>query len=480
MAAEAVDVIVIGSGAGGAACAWGLAEGGVNTLLLESGPAYDPTRDYRLERNDWEQSHFPHKVNPRGRQTMAPLQALDERWDDLRSWNHLRGRLVPGDKRTSWGYQHVVGLGGSTLHYTGEAHRMHPGALRLRGDFGVGADWPLDYGALDPWYVKAEHLLGVAGPEDPRRPRGKALPMPAHELSYASRRVAKGCASLGFSWQQNTVAIPSRAYRQRPPCNYCGQCSRGCSRRDKGSADLTFIPAARATGRCEIRTGATVVALEPGADDRVAAVRYVTPDGSEHRVRGRVVVVACGAVETPRLLLNSAGAGAPDGLANESGLVGRNFMETLFCSVSGLHPDALGSHRGLPNGGICWDFNAPDAVEGMVGGSRYMLSTGEADLTGPLNYARRVVGGWGRAHKTAMREQFGHALSVSAVGENLPNAGSYIDLDPDRRDGNGLPLARIASFLPDSELLRLRFMMQTAQRILEAAGVDQLIERYGS
>ena len=85
MAADTVDVIVIGSGAGGAACAWGLATTGVSTLLLESGPAYDPARDYRLERDDWEQGHFPHKVNPRGRQSMAPLQQLESRWDGLRS-----------------------------------------------------------------------------------------------------------------------------------------------------------------------------------------------------------------------------------------------------------------------------------------------------------------------------------------------------------------------------------------------------------
>ncbi|MDH3527791.1 MAG: GMC family oxidoreductase, partial [Gammaproteobacteria bacterium] len=182
----------------------------------------------------------------------------------------------------------------------------------------------------------------------------------------------------------------------------------------------------------------------------------------------------------PRLLLASKSTHTPDGLANESGQIGRHFMETLFWNSSGLHPERLASYRGLPSDSICWDFNAPDTIPGVVGGCRFSNSVAEADLVGPINYAKRVVGGWGRSHKENMRAAFGRVLTVGAIGESLPNSRSYIDLDPDETDALGMPLARIHSYLDDRELKRLAFMAKTAREILEASGVKELVEEYGT
>jgi choline dehydrogenase-like flavoprotein len=474
-------VCIIGSGAGGAAFAWALADAGIAVRVLEAGPRYVPTRDYRLLRPDWETTRFPERVPTAGAQTVAPLQPLTDRWAHLRSWNHLTGPMVAGATRAFWGYQHVVGVGGSTLHYTGEAHRLPPDAMRRASRFGVAADWPFDYDALEPFYLRAERLLGVSGPAEPgARRRGAPYPLPAHPLSFASQRLGQGCAALGLSWTPNPLAVPSRPYDGRPPCNYCGQCNRGCTHFDKGSADLTFMAKALATGRCTLETGRRVVRLQVGRDDRVVAALCADDQGALHRIEADWFALACGAVETPRLLLNSAGPRAADGLANESGQVGRNLMETLHWTSSGLHPEPLGSHRGLPADAICWDFNAPDAIPDVPGGCRFTPGMAEADLAGPIAYAERVVGGWGRAHKRAMRETFGRVLSVSAIGESLPNPDSRIDLDPQARDAQGQPKARIHSRLPELELERLAFMATTARRILEAAGVEHLIEEYGA
>ena len=475
------SVCVIGSGAGGAAFAWALASVGIPVRILEAGPRYTPLRHYRLLRPDWETSPFPERVPTAGKQTAAPLQPLDDRWRHLRSWNHLKGPMVSGDRRAFWGYQHVIGVGGSTLHYTGEAHRLHPASMRMASRFGVAADWPLDYAQLEPFYLQAERITGVAGPEDPgKRKRSAAYPLPPHPMSYASQRLGDGCRRLGLTWSANPLAVLSRPYDGRPPCNYCGQCNRGCTRLDKGSADLTFIAKALATGRCRLQTGCQVVRLEGGPQDRVRAVVYADAKGELQRVEADWIALACGAVETPRLLLNSTDARSPQGLANESGEVGRNLMETLHWTSSGLHTEPLGSHRGLPADAICWDFNAPDAIPGIPGGCRFSPGMAEADLAGPIAYAERVVGGWGRAHKRAMRESFGRVLSVAAIGESLPDAGSYVDLDPVARDAQGQPKARIHSRLAELELKRLAFMAGTARRMLKAAGVEQLIEEYGA
>ena len=353
--------------------------------------------------------------------------------------------------------------------------------MALRARFGVGADWPLTYAELEPYYVTAERLIGVAGPaEDPVRWRSQPLPLPPHPFSHASRKLAEGSEKLGLSFVPNTRAALSQPYDGRPGCNYCGQCNRGCPITDKGSADVTFIPRAVATGRCEIRTGMQAIGLVAGADDRVTGVLYADAGGAIRTVAGRAVVVACGAVETPRLLLASAGPHASDGLANESGMVGHNFMETLFWISTALHPEALGSHRGLPADGVIWDFNAPDGIDGAIGGCRFSSGVQEADIAGPIAYARRVTGGWGRAHHRAMREVFGHALSVVGIAECLPDGRAFIDLDPAALDRFGMPKARIHAHLDDGARRRLAFMSTTARNILAASGTYELVEEYGA
>ncbi len=481
MAAGRYDAVVIGSGAGGGACAWGLARRGVRTLILEAGPAYDPAADYRLHLPDWERTRFPAKVPVEGRQTFAPLQTLDARWNDLRSWNHLTGRHNPTMRRMAWGYHHVVGLGGTTLRFTGDAHRLNPAAMKMKSRFGVAADWPLDYAELEPYYVAAERIVGVAGPPgDKVRWRSAPYPLPPHPLSHASQRIAAGARKLGLDWVAGSRAALSRGYDGRPACNYCGNCNRGCPIEDKGSVDVTFIRKAVASGACTVETLSPVTRIEAGPDDRVKAVHYIDREGHRRSVSARAVIVACGAVETPRLLLASAGRHAPDGLTNESGQVGRNFMETINWVSSGLHPEPLGSHRCLPSDSISWDYNAPDAIPGVIGGCVFTPATAQADLVGPINYARRVVGGWGRAHKQAMRESFGRVLSLGAMGECLPNARSYVDLDPVQRDARGVPKARIHSHLAEGELRRLAFMAKTVRAILEASGVETIFEEYGT
>ena len=257
------EVVVIGSGAGGAAAAWKLAQLGVRVLILEAGPRYQPTADYRLFSPHWEQRRFPEKIPSKGRQTYAPLQSLDARWDHLRSWRKVGGRMNAAQTRAFWNYHHVVGLGGSTLHYVGEAHRLHPAALRMHSRFGVGADWPLTYAELEPHYLEAERIIGVAGPEDPgARQRSAPYPLPTHPHSYASQRLGAGCRQLGLTWTPNPVAILSRPYDGRPACNYCGGCHRGCPRLDKGSADITFIAKALATGNCTVVPQSQVLKLE--------------------------------------------------------------------------------------------------------------------------------------------------------------------------------------------------------------------------
>jgi len=217
-----------------------------------------------------------------------------------------------------------------------------------------------------------------------------------------------------------------------------------------------------------------VIRIEAGTDDRVSAVLVGKPDGSIERIVCRHIVLACGAVETPRLLL------ACDNLGNESGEVGRNFMDTLAITVGALHPDPQHGRRGLPNDAISWDFNAPDAIAGVIGGCRFYNAAGESELGGLAAFAMNAVPGWGRNHAQAVRRLWGHALHVGAIGERLPNRDSRVDLDPTTRDRFGMPVARIASSLGEADVARLRFMASKSHELLAASGATQVFETFSS
>lgn len=471
------DVLIIGSGAGGGAMAWRLASAGHKVTVIEAGPAYDPATDYRQDKPDWE-TRFPEKPGSQGSYDVAELQPLTADTADIRSWNALTGPIVAGDRRVSFGYSHVRGVGGSSLHFTGEAHRMNPAAMRMRSDWGVAADWPMTYGDLDPYWTLAENTVGVAGPVDDRRcPRSAPFPQKPHTISHGSAVLARGLAALGMTWQENSLAVLSAPTDDRPNCNYCGGCLRGCQLTDKGSIDATYLRRAVDSGNCTVLPGIEALQIQTDGT-RVTGVLCATAQG-QTVFPCAVLVVACGAIQTPRLLLNSAANHSPDGLCNESGQVGRNFMETLLTTSTALHPDRIGSHRGLPVDWVCWDFNAPDAIDSTIGGCRFGPSMAESDLVGPVAYATRVVGGWGRGHKQAMRENFGRVLSIAGLCESLPNDGSFVDLS-DRRDVHGLSVPRIHSRLDQDALVRLRFMTETCRTILDAAGCGPVIEEFSS
>jgi choline dehydrogenase-like flavoprotein len=469
MESKLYDAVVIGSGAGGGPCAYGLAVRGKKVLLLEAGPRYDPYKDYNLDKNDWEIRKFPDRE--KGIYTFGEGQPLKEELDHLRSRNRGEGLVNPTQKRKYLAFFHVKGVGGSTLRYQGEAHRLHPRAFRIRSLYGAGNDWPLSYDDLDPYYEAAEKILGVAGPEaDPLRPRKNPLPLPPHRLSYASQIIKGACAKLGMKLVPNTLAILSKMYDERPYCNYCNGCADGCPRKDKGSIDVTFIPKAEATGNCTVQEGAHVFRLLANKG-KIEEVLYYDNEKTQRSVRAKAVVVACGAIETPRLLLNS-------GIANGSGQVGKNFMETLVWLGTALHPKRTDNYRGMPIDSEVLDHLFPEPGRPFVSGCRLFSVAGPTN--GPLSFAYKYFKGWGKEFQEEMKRYFGHALTVGGVGEFLPNKDTFVTVDERQMDRFGVPAAKIQAYLGENEIKILDFISARCKEILKTAGAGDLIDELSS
>jgi choline dehydrogenase-like flavoprotein len=282
-----------------------------------------------------------------------------------------------------------------------------------------------------------------------------------------------------MDWQANSRAALSEVYDGRPACNYCANCSRGCPLGDKGSADVSFVRKALASGHLTLKPGCPVARIHSHVSGRIEFIEYV--EGKKlHRVETPLLILAAGAVQTPRLLLANHSRDFPEGLANGSRQVGRNFMETLFWTSTGLVTGLTNSHVGLPADAICWDFNAPDAIAGTIGGCRFNSGVQESGLTGPIAYASRLLGGFGQGLKDKLRSSFGSALTVGATGEFLPNESTFVDLDPVEKDRLGLALPRIHSSLGPENIKRLHFMAEKSRQLLKAAGGETVSEEIGA
>ena len=398
-----LDVLVIGTGAGGAPLLARLASAGLRVAALEAGVRHPPSGIATDE------------------VAQAGLFWMDE-------------RLSAGGDPVGFGRNNSGrGVGGSTLHYTAYTPRAHPDDFTLHSDTGQGVDWPLTYADLAPYYDEVENFIGVSGPAEYPWGGERSAPYrhPPLPVNGAGLLMQRACAEVGIRTSPAANAALSRPQEQegfglRPACSNRGFCQAGCSTGAKASLDVTFLALAEARGAV-IVDGAQVVSLltEGG---RVTGARFVR-GGQSHTLHAGTVVLAAGAVETPRLLLMQ-------GLANSSGQVGRNFMAHVGVQVWGLVDEDLRPYRGIPGGLISEDTHR---IPGVVGG--YLLqSLGVMPVTYATQFARGT-GSWGAALTDHLR-QYRHVAGINVLGDCLPYEHNYLELS-DEPDARGLPKPRV-------------------------------------
>jgi choline dehydrogenase-like flavoprotein len=351
--------------------------------------------------------------------------------------------------------------------------RFHESDFRVHSEDGVAEDWPLNYAELEPYYTRIEYELGVSGadganPFEP--PRSRPYPNPPHAFNLASQTIKRGADKLGLHMVREPLALPSRDWQGRPACVGAGTCHFGCLISAKSSMDVTFVRRAEATGKADIRTECMATEIEIDSQRKARAVVYVDEKGRRQRVGARAVVLAGNAVETARLLLINSSSRFPDGLANSSGLVGKNFTEHLAVYAYGLFAERVDPWRGTPTGGMIQDYYATRPGSSFVRGWTVLVSS---NSHWPLTVASRLPG-WGAAHKKSTYEHFGHYVCVTTIGEQLPDARNRVELDPILTDSFGLPVPRLVNQPRENDQAMIEAIKQSLGALLTAAGATKI------
>jgi len=370
-------------------------------------------------------------------------------------------------------YTRVKGVGGTTLKYVAMSPRFHESDFRVRTEDGVAADWPISYAELEPYYTRVEYELGVSGPDGANPfepPRSRPYPTPPHPFNLASLAIQRGADKLGLHMVKEPLALPSAEWHGRSACVGSGTCHMGCLISAKSSMDVTYVRKAEASGRIDVRAECMATEIELDENGKARAVIYIDKHLQLQRVRGRAVVLAGNAVETPRLLLMSTSSRFPTGLANSSGLVGRNFMEHLAVFVRGVFDERLDPWRGTPTGGMIQDHYATSPTNGFARGWTTVVS---ANSHWPFTIAGRV-GGWGREHKRAMQQVFAHTVCLASIGEQLPDERNRVVLDPAQKDLYGLPAPCLINEPRENDAAMIRAISKHLRELLEAAGAREV------
>jgi choline dehydrogenase-like flavoprotein len=428
---DEVDLVIVGAGAGGGVLAQRLARKGWRIVVLESGPFWDPDRDW----------------------------VSDEAGQHKLYWT--APRVIGGKDPVELGKNNSGhGVGGSMIHYAGFTPRFHPSDFATRSRDGVGADWPITYEELKPHYEKLERELPVAGQNwpwgDPH-----SYPHSAHPISGAAEQARRGAFKAGIDLRVGPVAIPNGTFGNRPHCIYRGFCLQGCKVNAKASPLITHLPDAIEHG-VEIRADSHAVRVET-ASGRCTGVAFMH-EGRERVQRGSAVCVAGYSIETPRLLLNS------DGLSNGHDQIGRYLMVQGATQVAGRFPDTLRQYKGPPPEVSGEQFYETDESRGFARG--FSIQT-----VGPLpiDWAQHVLadGHWGHALREYMRD-YNHWTTLGILAELLPQPENRVTL-ADETDQHGMPVARFDYTQCDNDRANIAYGTRVLERIWEAAGAQDTL-----
>ena len=441
---EEVDYVIVGVGAAGGVLLQRLARAGFKVLGMEAGPFWDTERDWVSDEAGSHQLY----------------------WEDK--------RVTGGKNPLALGANNCgKGVGGGSVHWAAFTPRFHPSDFEVYTRDGMGADWPISYWDLKPYYELLELEMPVAGPAwyPWGDPHGYAFG--PHPMGGVGNSLIKGCTALGIGVSAGgPVAILSGSRGDRPHCIYRGFCIQGCKVGAKASTLVTHVPDALENG-AEIRDRCMVSRIHHDKKaNRVTGVSYIDADGKECFQKAKAVIVSGYAIETPRLLLNSACEGHENGLANSSGTVGRYLMAQIGNVIMGRFDEPVRMYKAPPAHALTEEFYETDPKRDFVRG--FAIQT-----VGPLPiaFAKQMMvarGNWGWGMRRIMMD-YNHWSAFGLLGEILPWADNRVTLS-DETDQFGLRVAHVNFDLHDNDIKLRNFGRDKTEEVMRAAGAQEVVQ----
>jgi glucoside 3-dehydrogenase (cytochrome c) catalytic subunit len=493
------DAVIVGSGAAGGMAAHVLTSHGLDVLLLEAGKQLDLNAE--LKSMEWPYDHPRRGSMPPDSVALTlneytfrkpPYATGDPHahvYSYVQSWNgsDYSKNIVVDEKDhpytgTNYAWVRARCVGGKTNIWGRLALRLSDYDFKAKTHDGYGEDWPIAYVDLAPYYDKVDLYLGISGVKENLPHLPDSLFQRPIRLNPAEVRVRESIAKMGrvltpYRAGVTTDGLKHNKYRTR--CYGRGACSRragGCDIHAAFDSPTGLIAPAMDTGHLTLRTNATVreVTVDPKTG-RARGVAFIdTATGKHYEAKGKVVVVAASTLESARLLLLSKSRQHPNGIGNSSGHVGHNFCEHLMGPhVTGLVKDLVGKPRTLDDGRpgafyIPRFRNLKDKRSDYIRGYGFEGSSGAGMYPGESSAAP----GFGKAYKKHVRDYAGAYISLGGFGEVLPHYDSYMDLDPKVTDRWGIPVLRFHYAFRDNEKKMAADMVETAQEMLRAAGIE--------
>lgn len=443
---ETCDVLIIGAGATGSLAALVLARAGLDVVCLEQG-AWVEAGDHPHYSTDW-------------------------LWQQRTNWNaDVNQRHHPDDYPVKSDSSQVLmwnGVGGSTNVYGAIWPRYRPSDFLKGNEHGLQPNWPIAYEDLAPFYEAADRLIGVSGlAGDPAMPPREACPTGPLPFSRTAGKLASTFDRLGWHWWPAEAGVISEDYDGRPACNGCGICN-GCPRGSMSKYSLSIWPKALAAG-VRLRTHARVLQIETAIDGRATGALYRDRNsGIDEFQPASIVIVAANGVGTPRLLLASGN------LANQSDQVGRNLLHHTLVSAELWVDEPVEGHTGYVASLISREFAETDIGRGFVNGFNFNCLTSPAGAgDNAAGWITNNKAPWGRDHHRWFERHFGHTIGIHVIGDDLPNPDNRVSLDPDRRDADGIPVAKLHYRPGENDRRMMNFMLD---RLVDVAGAADAFE----
>lgn len=456
------DILIIGTGIAGAVAGAKLAKKGLKVAFLESGR--------RIDRSEAVETFWNAKIKvPESAYPNDPTapHPVSHRIEDYYQ------QMGPENFKSTY----IKVVGGTTWHWLGTTLRNLPADFNLKSLYGHAVDWPFDYEALEPYYLAAEQEIGVAGDssEDLGSPRSGDFPMPMIPMTYLDKQFSKALESSKYQLRATPQGRNSTFHADRPACCGNASCIPICPIQAKYDATVHVTQAEEAGAVAYDQTTATRLNL--GKDGRIASVDFRRADGSTGTATGKVVVVAAHAIETPRLLLNSAQEGAENGISNSSDQVGRNLMDHPTKLSWAVAPEPVWPYRGpLSTSGIenlrDGEFRKDRAAFRIeIGNDGHAWPTG-APISTAADLARSGLRG--EELDAAIKDATSRQIRLASLVEQSPDAENRVTLDPDRKDANGMPLPRIHFDLDDYTRAGLDAAQEAHEEVFAALGATDV------